>query len=383
MSSSKLFEPLKIGSMTLQHRMVLAPLTRFRAGDDHVHQPIAEEYYAQRGSVPGTLLITEATFISPRASGYSNVPGLWSPAQLAAWKKITDAVHAKGSYIFVQLWALGRTADPAVKEKEGTGPIESSSAIPLIPDSRSNAASEGTADLPTPHVLTEEEIHQYIADYASAAKSAVDVAGFDGVEIHGANGYLIDQFTQDTVNQRTDQWGGSIENRSRFGLEVAKAVVAAIGAERTGIRLSPFSTFQGMRMADPIPQFSHLVKGLKELQLTYLHLVEARIAGNTESSSKDSLAPLTDIWGTTSPILLAGGFKAATAKTTVDEEYADKDVAIVFGRLWVSNPDLPFRVKRGIELTQYDREDFYRVKEARGYTDLPFSREWSEVKAKA
>jgi NADPH2 dehydrogenase len=377
MSSSKLFEPLKIGTMNLQHRMVLAPLTRFRAGDDHVHQPMAEEYYAQRGSVPGTLLITEATFISPRASGYANVPGLWSPAQLAAWKKITDAVHAKGSYIFVQLWALGRTANPAIREKEGTGPIESSSASPLLPDGHSHAA-----DLPIPHVLTEEEIHQYIADYASAAKSAIEVAGFDGVEIHGANGYLIDQFTQDTVNQRTDQWGGSIENRSRFGLEVAKAVVAAIGAEKTGIRLSPFSPFQGMRMANPIPQFSHLVKGLKELKLAYLHLVEARISGNAESGSTDSLAPLIDIWGTTSPILLAGGFKAATAKTAVDEEYAGKDVAIVFGRLWVSNPDLPFRVKRGIELTPYNREDFYRVKEARGYTDLPFSREWSEVKGK-
>ncbi|KAF2808694.1 FMN-linked oxidoreductase [Mytilinidion resinicola] len=368
--SSKLFEPLKLGSLSLKNRLVLAPLTRFRAADDHVHQSIAEEYYAQRGSVPGTLLITEATFISARAGGYPNVPGLWSKEQLAAWKKITDAVHAKGSYIFVQLWALGRAANPQVLEKEGAGPLVSSSDVPL------------SEDAPKPQPLTESEIQEYIQDYARAAKAAVEEAGFDGVEVHGANGYLIDQFTQDTANKRTDKWGGSIENRARFGLEVAKAVVAAIGSERTGIRLSPFSVFQGMRMDDPIPQFSYLVKGLKELKLTYLHLVESRISGNADVESSDHLDPLIDIWSNTSPVLLAGGFSASSAKKAVDEEYKDRDVAIVFGRLFISNPDLVFRIQNGIELSPYDREDFYRVKSAHGYTDLPFSKEFLELKSK-
>jgi len=368
--SSRLFEPLQIGSVSLKHRLVLAPLTRFRAQDNHVHQSIAEEYYSQRASVPGTLLITEATFISPHASGYPNVPGLWNSEQLAAWKKVTDAVHAKGSYIYVQLWALGRAANPDILEKEGNGPVKSSSDVPMSDDS------------PKPEPLTEEEIQEFIKDYATAAKSAVEVAGFDGVEIHGANGYLVDQFIQDNANKRTDKWGGSIENRSRFGLEVAKAVVAAVGKEKTGIRLSPFSTFQGMRMENPIPQFSHLVKGLKELGLSYIHLVESRISGNADVESSDSLDPLLDIWGTTSPVLLAGGFKPASAFSTVDEQYKDKNVAIVFGRLFISNPDLPFRIQKGIELAPYDREDFYRTKSAHGYTDIPFSKEFLEIKAK-
>ncbi|MCJ1354251.1 MAG: Chanoclavine-I aldehyde reductase fgaOx3 [Icmadophila ericetorum] len=358
-----LSDPLHIGKMALKHRLVMAPLTRFRANDDHVPLPMVTEYYTQRASVPGTLLITEATFISPRASGYANVPGIWSRDQIKQWKIVTDSVHSKGSYIYLQLWALGRTATPEVLKKETGLDLVSSSATPV------------DEKYQTPRAMSEEEIHEFIADYAQGAKNAIE-AGFDGVEIHGANGYLIDQFTQDTCNKRTDKWGGSIENRARFGLEVAKAVVDAVGAERTGIRLSPFSTFQGMLMEDPHPQFSYLINGLKQLNLSYLHLVESRISGNANVESTYKLNPFLDLWSGTSPVLVAGGFKPDSAKRAVEEEYADHEIAVVFGRYFISNPDLPYRITKGIELEPYDRKTFYVPKSPEGYTTYPFSEEF-------
>lgn len=195
------------------------------------------------------MIITEATFISPRAGGYDNIPGIYNDDQIAMWREVTDAVHAKNSYIVLQLWALGRAADPSVLGHEQL-PVVSSSATPMTPEK------------PAPRSLNESEIHEFIQDYAQAAKNAIK-AGFDAVEIHGANGYLIDQFTQDTCNTRNDNWGGNVENRSRFAIEVTKAVVDAIGAERTGFRLSPWSSFQGMRMKDAVPQFTHLAKELE------------------------------------------------------------------------------------------------------------------------
>lgn len=192
---SKLFSPLQVGNNSLEHRIIMAPLTRFRADEMHVQLDFAQEYYAQRASVPGTMLVTEATFISPRASGYPNVPGIYNKAQIAAWKKITDAVHAKGSFIWCQLWALGRAAKGDVLRKESGDRVLSSSAISI---------GEGRS---IPEAMTEEEIWGFISDYATAARNAIE-AGFDGVEIHGANGYLVDQFTQDTCNHRTDEWGG-------------------------------------------------------------------------------------------------------------------------------------------------------------------------------
>ena len=340
----------------------MAPLTRFRANDAHVHGDLAVEYYSQRASVPGTLLITEATFISPRASGYPNVPGVYNAAQVAAWKKVTDAVHAKGSFIYCQLWALGRAATPDVLKKEGNEKwYTSSSDIPL----------EGK---PKPRPLDEEEIWGYVQDYAHAAKTAIE-AGFDGVEIHGANGYLVDQFLQDTANKRDDAWGGSVEKRSRFGLEVAKAVVEAVGADRTGIRLSPFSTFQQMKMAEPIPQFSHIIKGLKELKLAYIHLVESRVSGNADVEPTEKVDPLLEVWNNASPVFLAGGFQPESAKKSV-EEYGKYDVVVVFGRHFIANPDLPFRVQKGIEFTKYNRDTFYKTGSPDGYIDYPFSKEF-------
>ena len=361
-----LSEPLRIGNMNLKHRLVMAPLTRFRADDEHVQLPIATEYYSQRASVPGTFIVTEATFISARASGYPNVPGIYSTSQISQWREITSAIHAKGSYVFLQLWALGRAANPENLNEQGYDYV-SSSPTPMSSSS------------PTPRALKVDEIHQFVADYATAAKNAID-AGFDGVEIHGANGYLIDQFTQDNCNKRTDEYGGSVENRSRFGLEVAKAVVDAVGPERTGIRLSPFSDFQGMKMQDPIPQFSHLIEGLRKLKLAYLHVVESRISGNADVETTDKIDFALDIWGRTSPVLVAGGFKPDSAKRVV-EEYKGNDVAVVFGRYFISNPDLPFRVLNGVDLAPYNRETFYKAKSPEGYSDYPFSPEWESVKA--
>jgi NADPH2 dehydrogenase len=368
--SSNLFKPLKLGNIQLQNRIVMAPLTRFRADDEHVPLPFVPEYYAQRGSVPGTLLVTEATFIAPKAGGFGNAPGIWSEAQIASWKKVTEAVHAKDSFIYLQLWALGRAASPDQLKKE------------LDPDAKVISAGdvpfEGGAK-PTP--LTEEEIKEYIGFYAQAAKNAV-AAGFDGVEIHGANGYLIDQFLQDVSNNRTDAWGGSIEKRARFGIEVAKAVVEAVGAERTGIRLSPFSEFQGMKMANPKPQFSYFAQELKKLKLAYIHIVESRIAGNADVEQTEGVNFLVDLWDNQSPVLIAGGFKPASAKKAVDVEFKGHDVAIVFGRYFISNPDLVFRLKEGIEFTPYDREKFYNKKQEDGYTSWKFSQEFEAQTAK-
>ncbi|KAI9750731.1 MAG: Chanoclavine-I aldehyde reductase fgaOx3 [Chaenotheca gracillima] len=347
----------------------MAPLTRFRADDEHVPLPMVTEYYAQRASVPGTLLITEATFISPRASGYPNVPGIWNEAQIKRWKEVTDAVHSKGSYIYLQLWALGRTAKPENLEGKGFD-LVSSSSVPM------------SSETPEPRALTEDEIHGYIEDYAQAARNSI-AAGFDGVEIHGANGYLVDQFIQDNTNQRTDSWGGSVENRSRFALEVTKAVANAVGPDRTGIRLSPFSTFQGMRMNDPVPQFSHVMKGLKAIgPLAYVHLVESRITGNADVESTDKIDFAIDIWDKTSPLLIAGGFKPNSAKRAVEQEYADRDIAIVFGRYFISNPDLPYRLINDIKLTEYDRNTFYQPGSTKGYIDYPFSNEFQRSAVK-
>ncbi|KAF2177525.1 putative N-ethylmaleimide reductase [Zopfia rhizophila CBS 207.26] len=360
MADSRLFKPLKVGQMALNHRLAMAPLTRFRASEEHVPLPMVAEYYAQRASVPGTLLVTEATFISTENGGYANVPGLWNRDQINAWRLVTEVVHKKGSYIYAQLWALGRAADPKVAAEEGFE-VRSSSAVQL---------SEKHA-IPVP--LTVDGIKKTIHTYASAARNAIE-AGFDGVELHGANGYLIDQFLQDKVNQRTDEYGGSIENRSRFAVEVVKAVVEAVGAARTGIRLSPFSTFQGMRMDDPIPQFTDIITKLNKFGLAYLHLVESRISGNADVEAGESLDFATKAWD--GPLLIAGGFRSDSAKRLVDEERPDRDVVVVFGRYFISTPDLPFRVKRGLPLAEYDRSKFYIPKSEVGYTDYPFSGEF-------
>ncbi|KAF7342493.1 putative inactive dehydrogenase EasA [Mycena venus] len=359
---SKLFEPIKVGNIALQHRVVLAPLTRYKADEAHVpYLPLVAEYYGQRASRPGSLLITEATFIAARAGGYSHVPGIWSPEQIAAWKSVTQAVHAKGSFIFMQLWALGRAANYAQMQSEDPSlPYVSASDVPL--SSRSGPL----------RALTVAEIKEYVGLYAQAAKNAIE-AGFDGVEVHGANGYLVDQFLQDVSNKRTDHYGGNVENRARFALEVIDAVAAAIGAERTAIRFSPWSPFQEMGMPDPLPTFSYVISELaaRYPSLAYLHLVEPRVSGNSEreAATHESNDALHALWAPR-PFVRAGGFTRESAL-----EAAENGDLVAFGRQYISNPDLPARLEKDVPLTAYDRSTFYLVGEnsPQGYTDQAFA----------
>lgn len=356
-ASSKLFKPVQIGSTKLEHRVALAPLTRFRCDENHVPLPMVTEYYTQRAQVPGTLLISEATIIAPQATGYPGIPHIHDQAHIDGWKKVTESVHAKGSKIFMQLWALGRAADAGYLKTQGHDVVSSS-----------DVAFEGGAK---PRALSEDEIKEYIQLYAQAAKNAIE-AGFDGVEIHAANGYLIDQFTQNTCNKRTDSWGGSVENRCKFAIEVTKAVVAAIGNEKVGLRLSPYSEFQGMKMAekDINETFTYLVGEIKKQQLAYLHMTEARVDGNADHlDATDSLVWLMKLWDNASPLLIAGGYTAESAVKAAEGVYKDFDVVFVFGRFFISNPDLVKRIQDGKPFRPYDRKLFYNAGEAKGYTE--------------
>ncbi|KAI2638446.1 putative N-ethylmaleimide reductase [Xylaria nigripes] len=363
MAFSRLFRPVQIGNMTLAHRVGMSPLTRLRASADHVPLDMVVEYYMQRASIPGTLLISEGTFISKADRGVSNAPGIYTEEQIRSWRQVTDAVHLRGSYIFCQLWVPGRATLNEFAESEGIS-IYSSSATPLK-----------SSRVP-PRELSLEECEEKIENYVRAATNAI-AAGFDGVEIHGANGYLIDQFTQDCCNKRTDRYGGSIENRSRFTVELVTAICKAIGPERVGLRLSPWSTYNEMKMDDPIPQFSDLISKISNLNIAYLHLVESRVKGIDDaeySDSSESLKFAYDLWK--GPLLVAGGFTSESARRLVDIEHPDKDIVVTFGRHFLSTPDLPFRLRHDIPLNKYDRNTFYAPGSATGYIDYPFSDEF-------
>ncbi|TFK36209.1 hypothetical protein BDQ12DRAFT_687024 [Crucibulum laeve] len=382
-TTAALFKPVRVGDLELGHRVVLAPLTRFRATDDHIPLPHVLDYYTQRGSVPGTLLVTEATYIAPQAGGYPNVPGIWNDEQIAAWKKITDSVHARGSYIYLQLWALGRAAIPNQLKKEGDLPFVSASAVPLRDRPKTD---------PLPRPLTIEEIQQYIGFYAQAAENAVLKAGFDGVEIHGANGYLIDQFLQDVSNTRTDAYGGGVEGRTRFALEVVDAVVKRVGPRKVGLRLSPWGTVQDMGMADPKPTYSHLITQLVHSHptLAYVHLVEPR--SDAPRTGPPAVADefltggpkndfIRNIWnspdsaaGAGRRLISAGGY---TRESGIDVAERKGDL-IAYGRPFISNPDIPYRLQHGLPLTVGDRKMYYQYGsyDPTGYSDYPFSEEF-------
>ncbi|KAJ7258161.1 NADH:flavin oxidoreductase/NADH oxidase [Mycena rebaudengoi] len=357
--SSQLFEPCKVGNMALQHRVVLAPLTRFKATPAHVPYPIVAEYYAQRAGRSGTPLITEGTFIAPGAGGFPCVPGIWSPTQIAEWKTVSDAVHAKGSFIFMQLWALGRAADPEELTLEDPFlPYVSASNVQLMDRSK------------PPRALTLLEIKEYVALYAEAAKNAI-AAGCDGVEIHNANGYLPEQFLQDVTNKRRDAYGGNVANRARFTLEIVEAVVRAVGAERTAIRFSPWNICHGMGMKHPIPTYSYVISTLAERHptLAYVHLVEPRINGDMSRvdgtvGAHESNDALCALWAPR-PLIRAGGFTRESALAA-----AENGSLVAFGRYFISNPDLPTRLEQDAPLAAYDRKTFYvSGNVAKGYTD--------------
>ena len=360
MEDGVLYKPLQVGKISIGHRIAMAPLTRLRATDDHIPGPLAKAYYSQRASVPGTLIFSEGTQVSPFTGGFPNGPGIWNDAQVAAWKDIVAGVHAKHSFIFAQLFGAGRAASKADGfDIIGPSPI----------------AIDGSH--PTPRELTEQEIWALVAEFTQAARNAMK-AGFDGVEIHAACGHLVDQFIQESSNQRSDKWGGSVENRCRFPLEILKAVSRAIGKERVGVRFSPFSRWQQTRPTNPIAQFGYLVAEVKKLGIAYLSLVESRVDGDLDVDSNDSSDALVSIWtdGQHAPVFLAGGFRPDTARYAVDHKYKGRDVVIIFGRHFTSNPDLVYRVQRGIGLTEYKRDVFYNAKSPEGYADWPFSAEF-------
>ncbi|GAN03425.1 N-ethylmaleimide reductase [Mucor ambiguus] len=361
MSSQALFSPIKVGTHTLKHRVVLAPLTRFRATLDHVPTDLHVEYYKQRAS-DGGLLITEGTAISRLAGAYPQVPGIYNKEQIEAWKKVTSAVHTKGGIIFVQLWHIGRlgSKNRNPNQEQVVGP----SAIPC--PGKDFAGN----DLEIPRALTADEIKSVISDYAQAARNAIE-AGFDGVELHGANGYLIDQFLNSSSNQRTDIYGGSSENRARFALEVVDAVAQAVGEERTAIRFSPGGDFQGMGDDNVEKTWGYLTSRLQENHpgLAYLHMIECRsnIFDDTQAGLADTLEPYRKLFK--GPFMTAGGLSNAQKFA---EEIAEKTGDLIaYGRAFIANPDLPERLRNGWDLNPYDRNTFYTNGDE-GYTDYPF-----------
>lgn len=361
-----LFSPLRLGALDLPNRVIMAPLTRSRAAAGNVPSDLAVEYYRQRASAG--LIITEGTQISPQGQGYAWTPGIHTEAQIAGWAKVADAVHGQGGRLVMQLWHVGRVSHP-VFQPGGARPV-APTAMPVpakafIP----GPDGQGTfADVPEPQELTIAGIQLIVADYAQAARNAI-AAGLDGVEIHGANGYLLDQFLNSASNWRTDRYGGTPQNRARLLLEVVDAVCAAVGSDRVGLRLAPMGKAFGMDEAEPEALFHYLVGELAERHLAYLHLVEPSVLGR-EIVAIDPRAQslMRDIRAAyPGPILLAGGYTRQSAEQALAEGRGD---AIAFGRPFIANPDLPARLRLDAPLNAADPSTFYGGG-AHGYTDYP------------
>jgi N-ethylmaleimide reductase len=357
MSSTKLFEPYKLGPITLPNRLVMAPLTRNRAvPPGMVPSPLAVDYYGQRASAG--LLVTEATQISLQGQGYQDTPGIYSKEQVEGWKKVTDRVHERGGHIFVQLWHVGRISHTSL-QADGGKPV-----APSAIRAKGKTFVGGTfADVSEPRALELAEIPGIIDDFKRGAANAL-AAGFDGVEVHGANGYLLDQFAKDGTNKRTDAYGGSIENRAKLMLEVSKAVTAEAGSERTGIRISPVTPSNDISDSNPQPLFDYIVDGLEALKLVYIHVVEGATGGPRDVAPFDYAS-------------LRKRFRRAyIANNGYDFELATKQLAanaadlIAFGKPFISNPDLVERLKKGAPLNEWDKATFYGGG-AKGYTDYP------------
>jgi N-ethylmaleimide reductase len=358
MSTPTLFTSLQLGAITTPNRIFMAPLTRCRADAGHVPSDLAVEYYRQRASAG--LIITEATSVSPRGFGYPNTPGIFTDAQVAGWRKVTDAVHAAGGRIFLQLWHVGRISHPSY-QPDGTLPVAPSAIAPK------GKVFTGTAmeDFVTPRALELSEIPGIIAEYVDGARRAKD-AGFDGVEIHNANGYLLDQFLRDGTNHRTDSYGGSVENRARLTLEVTRAVVDVWGADRVGIRFSPGGVFNDMTDSDPLATFSHVLKELAPMNLAYAHITEVT-AQDIAHGAKDGVGPRQLRAAYPGVIVTAGGFTHETGNQALAEGWAD---AVAFGVPFLANPDLPERFRRNAPLNTPDEATFY-ASGPKGYTDYP------------
>ncbi|WP_175883364.1 alkene reductase [Burkholderia sp. BCC0044] len=360
---SKLFSRTRVGHFDLQHRVVLAPLTRMRTEPGNVPGNLMVEYYTQRAT-DGGLLISDATAVSQLGIAYVDAPGIYTGEQVDGWARVIDAVHAKGARIFLQMWHAGRQAHPA--NTGGITPVAPSALRSLehaaIRDENGRITE---AELIVPRPLETREIPAIVEQFRRGAELAKR-AGFDGVELHGANGYLFEQFLLDGTNHRTDEYGGSIENRARFLFDTLDAVVSVWGPGRVAVRLSPSGTYGTMSDSDPHATFGYVAERLNSYDLAYVHVIEPRVRGTMEQATTDADVSSKDIRriyrGT---IIAAGGFTGETAERIVVDGHAD---LVAFGRLFISNPDLPQRLRTGAPLNRYDRTTFYGG-DARGYTD--------------
>ena len=356
MSASKLFDPYKLGAVTLTNRAVMAPLTRNRAVAGFVPNPLAIEYYGQRASAG--LLITEASQVSQQGQGYQDTPGIYTKEQVAGWRKVTDRVHERGGHIYIQLWHVGRVSHTALQANDGA-PV-----APSAVRAKGKTFVGGTfVDVSEPRALDLGEIPGIIDNFKRASANAL-AAGFDGVEIHGANGYLLDQFAKDGANKRTDAYGGSIENRARLMLEVSKAVASEAGADRTGIRISPVTPANDVSDSNPQPLFDHIVDQLNALKLVYIHVIEGATGGPRDIAPFDYDSLRKRFSGT---YIANNGYDFKLATEVLDKNKAD---LIAFGKLFISNPDLVERLKLGAALNDFDKATFYGGS-AKGYTDYP------------
>lgn len=356
MNDKTLFEPYPLGSLTLSNRIVMAPLTRNRAGEGFVPSEFAATYYSQRASTG--LLISEASQISQQGQGYQDTPGIYTQAQIDGWRKVTDAVHAKGGRIFLQLWHVGRVSHVDLQEN-GAAPVAPSALRPATKVFVNNSF----VDVSEPRALDISELPGIVNDFRQAAANAI-AAGFDGVEIHGANGYLLDQFVKDGANIRTDAYGGSIENRARLLLEVTAAVVNEVGAERTGIRISPVSPANGVSSSEPQAQFDYIVDQLDALGIVYLHVVEGATGGPRDIAPFD-FGSLRQRFKNT--YIANNGYDVNLATSQLNDDKAD---LIAFGRPFIGNPDLVERLKTAASLSAFDPATLYGGG-AEGYIDYP------------
>ena len=359
-----LFTPVQLGGIRLKHRVVMSPLTRSRSTQpDSIPNDLMREYYGQRAS-DGGLVITEATNISLTSRGWAGAPGIYTKEQIQGWKRILAAVHAKGGVMISQLWHTGRSSHITMT---GGQPPVSASVNPCYWQDPNHLLSTPSGWVtPSPHrALTVAEIAGIVEDYRTAAQNAKR-AGFDGIELHAANGYLVDQFLQDNSNKRTDEYGGSIENRSRFLLEIVRALTSVWPADRVAVRIGPGGTFNDMSDSDPGALFGYVAEQLNRFGLAYLHVIQSRVKGDVVVH--EGLPPIaSESMGKifNGAIVAAGGFEPDTAEETVKNGGA---AAIAFGRHFISNPDLPRRIREGLPLAKYDRSTFYTL-EAHGYTD--------------
>ncbi|MBO3271184.1 alkene reductase [Hymenobacter defluvii] len=364
--TTHLFSPFTMGALSLPNRLVMAPMTRSRADND-AHKPtdMHVEYYVQRASAG--LIITEGSQVSEQGVGYINTPGIYSEEQVAGWKKVTDAVHEAGGRIYIQLWHVGRVSHPFFHN--GELPVAPSA---IKPEGAKAFTGKGMEEVPTPRALELSEIPGVVDQFRQAARNA-KAAGFDGAEIHGANGYLLDQFLQDGSNQRTDEYGGSVENRSRFVLEVVQAVVDELGADRVGIRFSPQGS-ASIQDSDPVATFSYVTEQLNQFNLAYLHVIEALPGHPMAQPSRPAVAAkLHEIFNGT--FILNGGYTQETAEAALANNEAD---LIAFGVPFIANPDLVERFEQGAALNTPDPTTFYVAGE-KGYTDYPSLQETKEA----